>query len=169
MSVINEQTAYLGLALPHPSNHLQDDVLRLRLALHSLDAVLEQMQQYAAQKTDDAPLQLQLQELQQGIEDLSDAKVSTVNGQRGVNVTLYREHLRLGPANGASSSALTYDDSGRVTHIVQIIDGQQCLQAMDYHANGSVKTITTTFKGRTRTEAFSYDNGRISGSTATEI
>lgn len=38
MAVINETTAHLALQLPHPSNSLEDDVLRLRAALGSIDS-----------------------------------------------------------------------------------------------------------------------------------
>ena len=36
--MITETTAHLGLQLPHPSNELDDDVLRLRSAINSIDA-----------------------------------------------------------------------------------------------------------------------------------
>ena len=36
--MINETTSHLGIALPHPSNTLEDDVLRLRSAINAIDA-----------------------------------------------------------------------------------------------------------------------------------
>ena len=36
--MINDTTAHLGLQLPHPSNELDDDVLRLRSAISGIDA-----------------------------------------------------------------------------------------------------------------------------------
>lgn len=38
--MIEETTTNLGLPLPHPSNSLEDDVLRLREAFNAIDAVL---------------------------------------------------------------------------------------------------------------------------------
>lgn len=36
--MINETTSHLGIQLPHPSNTLEDDVLRLRSAINAIDA-----------------------------------------------------------------------------------------------------------------------------------
>lgn len=36
--MINETTSHLGLTLPHPSNTLEEDVLRLRSAINGIDA-----------------------------------------------------------------------------------------------------------------------------------
>lgn len=43
MSLTNETTAHLGLTLPHPTNALEDDVLRLRSALNAIDAKFAQV------------------------------------------------------------------------------------------------------------------------------
>lgn len=170
MSEIHDNTPALGLPLPHPGNPLSADVLRLRAALALIDELLQQGQegQQALALALDQAVQALQQDTRQQVQQLAAAKVGSVNGQSGVAITLQREHLQLGPANGASSSALSYDADGRVTQITQLIDGHPCLQTIDYQVDGAVQRITTTFKGRTRTETFSYDNARISGSIATE-
>jgi hypothetical protein len=40
MAITNDTTPNLGLQLPHPSNSLEDDVLRLRSAINALDSLL---------------------------------------------------------------------------------------------------------------------------------
>lgn len=58
--MINETTPYLGLPLPHPSNLLEDDVLRLRTAFGSIDTRFQALDTLL--QSDDATLD-QVQEL----------------------------------------------------------------------------------------------------------
>lgn len=51
---INETTTHLGLQLPHPSNSLEDDVLRLRSAINAVDAKFGELDTLLA--SDDASL-----------------------------------------------------------------------------------------------------------------
>ena len=37
MAVTDDKTPHLAIPLPHPSNLLEDDVLRLRMALNGID------------------------------------------------------------------------------------------------------------------------------------
>lgn len=50
--MINETTTHLGLALPHPSNTLEDDVLRLRSAIAGVDSALHAQAQALPFKAD---------------------------------------------------------------------------------------------------------------------
>lgn len=60
MAVINETTPHLALPLPHPSNSLEDDVLRLRDAFSALDTKIQALDTLLA--SDDISLD-SLQEL----------------------------------------------------------------------------------------------------------
>lgn len=60
MAVIDETTTHLALPLPHPSNSLEDDVLRLRTALNGIDTKLQALDTLLA--SDDISLDT-LQEL----------------------------------------------------------------------------------------------------------
>lgn len=52
--MINETTQHLGLQLPHPTNSLEDDVLRLRSAFNAIDAKFQALDAMLA--SDDASL-----------------------------------------------------------------------------------------------------------------
>lgn len=58
--MINETTSHLGLQLPHPSNSLEDDVLRLRSAITAIDTKFQTLDTLL--QSDDATLD-QVQEL----------------------------------------------------------------------------------------------------------
>lgn len=60
MAVIDETTSHLALPLPHPSNSLEDDVLRLRTALNGIDTKIQALDALLA--SDDISLDT-LQEL----------------------------------------------------------------------------------------------------------
>ena len=64
--MINETTPHLGLQLPHPSNTLEDDVLRLRSAITAIDTKFQGLD--ALLLSDDATLD-QVQELVNAIKD----------------------------------------------------------------------------------------------------
>lgn len=66
MAVINETTTHLALPLPHPSNSLEDDVLRLRSALGGIDSKFQALD--ALLQSDDATLD-QVQELVNAIKE----------------------------------------------------------------------------------------------------
>lgn len=172
----NDQTPYKGLPMPAPANRLEQDVLRLRGALAALDAELLRIDEDLSGRAtaDDvaqriATVQQSLADVQAQIDALKTGKVASVNGKEGVAVTLLREDMKLGPANGPTSCAISYDASGRVYLLVEMIDGQPSTQTIEYNGDGTVKSITTIFKNRTRKEIFNYDNGRISGTAATEV
>lgn len=62
--MINETTPHLGLQLPHPSNTLEDDVLRLRSAINGIDTKFQALDALLA--SDDPSLN-SIQELVSGI------------------------------------------------------------------------------------------------------
>lgn len=66
MAIINETTPHTGIPLPHPSNSLEDDVLRLRSAFGAIDAKFQALD--ALLGSDDATLD-QVQELVNAIKD----------------------------------------------------------------------------------------------------
>lgn len=172
----NDQTPYKSLPLPAPDNRLEQDVLRLREALAALDGELLRIDESLDERATVIALRDGLAGVWQSIagaqaqiDTLKTGKVASINGKEGVAVTLLREDLKLGPANGPTSCAISYDTGGRVNLVVETVDGKPSTQTMEYNADGTVKAITTIFKNRTRKETFSYDNGRISGTTATEV
>lgn len=170
MSVINDTTQALGLPLPHPSNNLQDDVLRVRSALHAVDTALDALQQTIVQKADDATTVQALGQLRLAVSALDTDKIASVNGVAGVNIKLTPAHMALGPANGPSTRAFTYDGQGRVTQMTEQIQGQAATTAFAYDGQGRVTQVQTSYAGRMRTDVFTYDGaGRVASTQATEV
>lgn len=177
MTVVDERTPGLGLALPHPDNKLQDDVLRVRQALTALDAACESLAGILATKVDGADMAVAIANLQTSITNLGTtvtfligSKVGVVNGLQGPAVTLKPVHLGLGPANGPSALVLQRDGTGRVSKVTATVDGKASVQTLGYDGQGRVDTVTTTYDGRTRTETYTYTpEGRVAGMAATEI
>lgn len=66
MAVINETTPHASIPLPHPSNSLEDDVLRLRDAFGAIDSKFQALDTLL--QSDDATLD-QVQELVNAIKD----------------------------------------------------------------------------------------------------
>lgn len=88
LDIIDDRTPNEQLALPHPRNRLEQDVLRLRDALLAIDAALQE-------KAANSDLDAAMNALQQGINGLStsvntlqQSKVGVVNGKPGPVVTL---------------------------------------------------------------------------------
>lgn len=116
-----------------------------------------------------AAIEAEQQARANAVQALAAAKVETVNGQGGVNVTLQPAHLRLGPANGPAGVVITYDGAGRAATLTANVDGQPAAQAITYDAQDRVSAITTTYQGRTRTEAWEYNpDGTLAALSATE-
>lgn len=160
--IIDETTPHLGLPQPASANKLEVDVTRLRAALVMIDAAL-------AQAANAQEVGAALQELQRLANSLEASQVQSVNGKSGNNITLRREDLQLGPANGASAEAFVYDGTGRVTQITTTVDGNAATTTYAYNADGSVKTITTVYKGRQRVETLEYNaDGSVKNITAVE-
>ncbi|MFZ2307536.1 MAG: pyocin knob domain-containing protein [Rhodoferax sp.] len=93
--VIDERTPGAQLQLPHPQNKLEDDVLRLRHALQSVDSLLGDIVTQLQSKALDSDLNMAVNALQQGINNLSvtvnglqQNKVGVVNGKPGPSVDL---------------------------------------------------------------------------------
>lgn len=167
---VNENTQALGLQLPHPNNLLAVDVLRLREALIVVDAALSAVQQAVEQKADANQVQQALQQLQLAVSNLGTEKVTSVNGIRGVNITLRPEHIDLGPANGPETTAYEYDETGRITQVTQSIQGQTAVTAYSYDGQGFINQIQTSYRGRMRTQLFTYnETGSLMQCVASEI
>lgn len=93
--VIDERTPGAQLQLPHPQNKLEDDVLRLRHALQSVDVLLGEIATQLQGKALDSDLAAAVNALQLGINGLSGTvtyleqnKVGVVNGKPGPAVEL---------------------------------------------------------------------------------
>lgn len=153
---ISAHTEHYDLPIPSPSNELQHDVPRLVEFCTGVDGLLHQQEQAIATQ-------------QQKTNALDANKVEKVNGKGGKEITLRREDMAMGPANGATAVVFTYDAQGVITSVSETIDGNTAVATFTYNGDGTVKTIATTYKGRTRTETFAYDAGRVSGITAEEV
>ena len=149
-------TEHFDLPLPSSGNKLRADVQRLADFGVGVDALLDQQAQAIGAQ-------------QQKTNQLDTGKVEKVNGKGGKEITLRREDMAMGPANGATAVAFTYDAQGVITSVSETIDGNTAVATFTYNGDGTVKTIATTYKGRTRTETFAYDAGRVSGITAAEV
>ncbi|MCD2166825.1 hypothetical protein [Comamonas koreensis] len=149
-------TKNFGFPLPSPGNKLRADVQRLADLGAGVDEELFELLQA-------------LEGQRQKINELTADKVETVNGKTGPDITLRREDLALGPANGATSVAFVYNAQGQVEKVTETIDGNAAVANYTYNSEGTVKTIATTYKGRTRTETFEYEGGRIKAITASEV
>jgi len=172
--MIDDQTETQKFPLPHPSNLLADDVLRLRAALQQADAELGALQEAVAGKAAQPALDLAfaaLDAVYASLLELQSGKVASVNGVAGQEITLLPQDLRLGPANGASEGSITYDpDSGRVSKIVQTVLGYPATSTIAYDAAGAVTQVQTVYRGLLRTETYRTDGaGRIAGFSATEV
>ncbi len=95
MIVIDERTPGAQFQLPHPQNKLEDDVLRLRHAIQSVDALLVDIVTQLQGKALGSDLNTAVNALQQGINNLSGTvtyleqnKVGVVNGKPGPAVEL---------------------------------------------------------------------------------
>lgn len=170
----DDRTQNLNLTLPHPDNKLEEDVLRLRDAMAALDAACAAL---AVGKANAQDLQTAIAGLQNGINNLgttvtflTNSKVGVVNGLAGPDVTLEPEHLKLGPANGPGSIAISYDSQGRAATMTQKFNGKTATTTLGYDSQGRVAQVQAEYNGRTRTETLSYDpQGRLSGATAVEV
>ncbi|MDA8455261.1 hypothetical protein M4R22_10860 [Acidovorax sp. GBBC 3334] len=174
MTVVDERTPGLGLALPHPGNKLEVDVLRVRQALTAIDAACESLAGILAAKVDGAEMAAAIANLQASITNLgttvnflSNHKVGVVNGLSGVAITLLPEHIKLGPANGDSAATYTYD-GGRVATVSRTVNGHAAVTTYTYDG-GRVTRIQTSYRSRVRTVTLTYDgNGRVIETAATE-
>ena len=173
--MVNDHTPALGLALPHPDNLLQDDVLRLRAALAAVDGACDSLAVLVAGMVTEGDLATALGALQASISNLgttvtylTNTKVGVVNGLPGPAVTLKPAHLGLGPANGPSLQNITRDGQGRIATMSTTVGGQVALQTLAYDAEGRLATVTTAYDGRTRTETLNYTAGLLSGLAAVE-
>jgi hypothetical protein len=164
-----------GMALPHPDNKLEDDVLRLRAALRDVDGILAALAQTLGTKASQQELNTAIAALQTGTANLSatvtflsNTKVGVVNGLQGPSVTLKPPHLGLGPANGPSNVSLVRDGLGRIAQATQTVDGKQAVAVVTYDGNGRVSRVVTTYDGRKRTEDITYQNDELASVQATE-
>lgn len=170
MSTVNDTTTALGLPLPHPSNTLGADVLRLREAMHAVDAAMLAVQQAVEQKASDAEVADALGQLHLAVSALGTGKVASVNGVAGVNITLTPAHLSLGPANGPASCNYSYDEAGRITQFTQSIQDHMATIALSYNQAGRIAQKQIAYRGRVRTEVFTYNEaGRVQSVAATEV
>lgn len=71
--------------------------------------------------------------------------------------------------HGSESSVITYDGSGRVSTVTEVIDGANKVTTLAYNGDDTVNTVTTVYRGLTRVETMSYASGRVTGSTSTEV
>lgn len=148
--MINETTPHLGLPLPHPSNSLEDDVLRLRTAFGGIDTKFQALDTLL--QSDDATLD-QVQELVNAIKanrgdilDLLMDKADTVDltgqeevqtlaeGQTVVNLAqltstvgchVFIEGIRLNKnqwaKDGAIATRLTLSTSYPAGHTIAVV------------------------------------------------
>lgn len=164
-----------GLALPHPDNKLEEDVLRLRTALRDVDGILAGLAQTLGTKASQQDMDTAIAALQAGTANLattvtflSNNKVGVVNGLPGPSVTLKPPHLGLGPANGPTNISLTRDGLGRIAQVTQTVDGKPAVAVVTYDGNGRISRVVTTYDGRKRTEEITYQNDELASVQATE-
>lgn len=101
--MVDDKTSHLDLPLPHPTNELADDVIRLRAALNGIDAQFQALD--ALLQSDDVTLD-QVQELVTAIKD----NRSTIDG------------LLTGKADSSRVTALEAVAQVEETHV--LADGQ---------------------------------------------
>ena len=168
MAYQNDITEHLGLPLPYGANPLSHDVQRLRDLGSLVDTALANLRLLVETKADQEATVAALAALQAAINSLGAARVQSVNSKSGVNITLMRDDIKLGPANGPSAVAVAYDTSGRVSTVTETLDGKPAVATITYNASGQVQTVVTSYNGRKRTETLTYTSGRLTSTTATE-
>ena len=157
-----DQTEHLDLPLPSADSTLEMDLPKLIRALEIIDG--EVARRAVSQDGADSMELIRL-----AINTLGANKIEKVNNKTGKTIVLKPEDMALGPANGPSKTVITYDGSGRVSTVVETVDGQLATTTVAYNADGTVNTVITTYRGRTRTETMAYAAGRVSGSNASEV
>lgn len=174
--MVDERTPGLALALPHPDNKLEDDVLRLRAAISAVDAACETLAGILETKVSAQEMATALGGLQTGLNNLgttvgflNGSKVGVVNGLPGPSVVLKPEHLGLGPANGPALVQITRDGQGRIATVNETVAGAVAVTTLGYDAQGRVSSQTTVYEGRTRTVVYTYNaQGQLATAEATE-
>lgn len=168
MEFQEDTTDNFGLELPYAGNPLSVDVERLRALGRAVDNALNGLRELIDTKAQAQEVDGALDALQVAINEMGAARVQSVNGKSGVSITLARADMKLGPANGPSTTSIAYDTSGRVSVVTEMLDAKQAVTAISYDAAGNVKTVVTTYDGRKRTETMTYNNGRLESTAATE-
>ncbi|QMV75020.1 hypothetical protein HS961_20445 [Comamonas piscis] len=168
MATQEDNTEFYDLPLPYAGNKLSEDVERLRALGRAVDAALHELSELVDSRADAQAVDGALDALQEAINNLGAARVRTVNGKAGQEITLVRADLRLGPANGPSATSIAYDPNGRVSVVTETLDAKPAVTTISYDEGGNVKTVVTTYDGRKRTETLTYNNGRLESAAATE-
>lgn len=61
------------------------------------------------------------------------------------------------PIGGPSSTAYTYDAQLRVTRMDSMQDGYELVTLMEYYPSGAIYRVTTTYRGKSRVDEFSWN------------
>lgn len=143
--MIDQRTTYFGFALPHPSNALNVDVVRLQSALSGIDNMLN----WAAQllNSDDAALK---------------SMQSIANAVRAIQTQLDLVSI-------ASETTFAYDNQERVSSMSEVLPEQKTRTTTYLYAqDGALATTTVAVGGRIYVTSYSYTNGRLTGMTTQE-
>lgn len=137
--MITQSTPYFAIPLPHPSNQLQEDIVRLRAALGNVDTVLH----WAA-----------------GLLASNDPMLASIQNLADASKAL---SARVGWFEPASSSVATYDADGRVTILTETLsDGRSRIVSLGYATSGLCTTETVTLGTERYRTTYTYDaNGRL--------
>ncbi|MEO3714016.1 hypothetical protein [Roseateles flavus] len=184
--IFDDITPHLSLPLPHPSNDLGIDALRLRDALSAIDSKVAALDTLL--QSNDVDLD-QWQELVNAIKSNASDAVALLATKAGrdelaavvadkasraelgaVNTTLTNGLAGVARSTArASLIGITYDAQGRPQRVDETVAGLPRQTTLTYNSDGTVATVVSTFAGVTRTETYSYAGGRVTGMNATEI
>lgn len=139
---VDQRTTNFSWPKPHPSNRLDEDVVRLRESLDAIDGLLF----WAAQRID------------------SPDPLGTIPA---LVVALKATQANLLQTLPADSAVYTYDGFGRVTTASETLPGG-ATRVTDYVYSGDVLAHeTTTLGGVSQRTTYTYSGGRVVSSART--
>lgn len=144
--MIDQTTPHFALPKPHPDNALEDDVLRLRACLDTIDGVLH----WAAQRVD------------------SDDPLGSVSALVAAVTDLRADVVMLIPSG---STTVSYNASGQVSSLVETLPGGLTRTTVYTYTGALLTRDTVTLSGAGDPVAYrtdyGYVNNRLTSSSRT--
>lgn len=144
--MFDDRTTRYSLALPHPSNQLDEDVARLRASLNQIDSLLS----FAITKlASDDPF----------IDDF-----------QGILDSLKPALLALSVIESPVASVFTYDASGRIASSDETLAGGETrVTVFTYNGDGTLNTETVSVGDASWVTTYQYLSGRVVGAEKVSV
>ena len=157
--MIDDRTAYLDLPLPHATNLLDEDVVRLRSALAAVDG------EFSA-------IHAILTESDSTLDTLAEI-VTYIKANRGdINSILTGKHDKtdwIDRAGQATAVSVTYNGDGTLNVMTETLGSNGTrTTTMTYNGDKTVATVTINSPHLLRTETYTYAAGKLSSISVSE-